>query len=201
MGVWHRRAGTQLEPAQHRGRISREPICRQAPKIPRQIETGAQAGESPQLGGEQSCSTRIPRRASLLHPHLPAGTGTATCHGGTGPLLYPAATEHVVFVPMFLHLSLSYLGVFPVQCQEERSLVQSRKQHLPHAASPIRAGPVLLFFSPTAPFSLVTLFCYYSAHSFLLCGCGPLLLEGCHLHFLKLFSTAPFFSACFSKGN
>lgn len=135
------------------------------------------------------------------HPHLPPGTRTATHCRGTGLLLYPAATEHAVFVPTFLHLSLSYPGVFPVQQQEERSLIQSRKQHLPRTASPTRAGPVLLFLSPTAPFSLVTLFCYYSAHSFLPRGCGPLLLEGCHLHFLKLFSSAPFFSACFSKGN
>lgn len=171
-GVWHRRAGAQPEPAHHPGRISREPTTRrQAPKLPHQIETGAQAGDSPWLGGD------------LL-------SSTTTHRGGAEPLRGHQAR---IFVPTFLHLSFCYPGVFPVQRQEEWSLAQSRKQHLPRAASPIRAGPVLLFLSPTAPFSLVTLFCYYSAHSFLLRGCGSLLLEGCHLHFLDLFSTAPFF--------
>lgn len=143
-------------------------------------------------GREQSCGTFIPQRAS------PPGTHTShlappTHCGDTGALLYPAVTKHTFFPPS--------LGVFLVQPREEWSLVRSRKQHLPRAASPIRAGPVLLFLSLTAPFSLVTLFCYYSAHSFLWHGCDPLLLEGCHLHFLKLFSSPPFFSACFSKGS
>uniref|UniRef100_A0A8B9M7Y2 Uncharacterized protein n=1 Tax=Accipiter nisus TaxID=211598 RepID=A0A8B9M7Y2_9AVES len=54
-GVWHRRAGAQPEPAHHHGRISREPTCRQAPKIPHQVKTGARGKQVPQAGrGEES---------------------------------------------------------------------------------------------------------------------------------------------------
>lgn len=87
MGVWHRRAGTQPEPAHHCGSIPREPTHRQAPKPPADQNQGS-GRQVTLMGGKQSCSTRIPAQhppcwqlppAASPRTHTsPAGTSTAT---------------------------------------------------------------------------------------------------------------------------
>lgn len=124
----------------------------------------------------------VGERGGIQHPERPYCTASpAPRHRGTPP--HPNVSPSL-----------------PAGVSEERSLVQSREQRLPRTASPIRAGPALLSLPPTAPFSLVTLFCYYAAHSFLLHSRGLLLKEAICI-FSSYLSSPDFFSACLRRGN
>lgn len=195
----HRRAGAQPEPAYHHSRISRSQHAGRHQRFPHQIETTAQAGESLQLGGEQSCSIHIPQQASPPHSHFPPSAATHRRDMGTLP--HPAATKHAFLFHCF------FISPFPIwgfsQCSTKRdghwySLASNTSHTQP---APPERGLVcysvlqqLLFHLSLcfATTQLTASFCLVVVLSFLkdaIC-----IFSG----YLALLHFSP---ACFSKGN
>lgn len=170
-----------------------------APKIPYQIETRAQAGESLQLGGEQSYSTHIPQQASPRHPHLLPSTATRCRDMGTLP--HPATTKHAFLFHRF------FISPFPIRGFSQSSTkrdghwysLASNTSHTQPA--PSERGLVcysllrqLLFhLSPCfATTQLTASFCLVVVLSF---------LKDAICIFSGYLATLHFSLACFSKGN